>query len=92
MLWKYCGSDLVRAVGVCVDGCGNVFVYGSGSENVLEFGDDGERLGEVVNLKKHGICYPRCILFEKKNRRLIVTCYENDDNVILEISKINVIE
>ena len=79
VLWKYCGADLVGARGVCVDGCGNVFVCGWKSENVLEFGDDGERLGEVV----HGISgHPKCVLFEKNNCRLIVTCLGNEKIVI----------
>jgi len=64
-----------------VDGCGNVFVCGRESENVLEFVDDGERLGEVNLKERHGISglQPICVSFDRNNCRLIVTCDYNDE-------------
>ena len=94
VLWEYDGepdgepSDLYGARSVCVDGFGNVFVCGFFSDNVLEFGDDGERLGEVVSAKRHDISRrPQCVSFDRNNCRLIVTCLENDEIYIFTVSR-----
>jgi len=47
-VWQYKADDLVNASDVCIDGRGSVFICGGNSHNVLEFSEEGERLGETV--------------------------------------------
>ena len=77
-VWQYNEGDLVNATGVCIDGCGSVFVCGYYSHNVLQFIEDGEKLGEVVK-QTDGILNPESLCFDKSRSTLVFTkCDESN--------------
>ncbi|KAL4221110.1 hypothetical protein ACF0H5_019370 [Mactra antiquata] len=70
-------SDLNCAVGVCVDGRGNIFVVGFLSHNVVQFNENGKKIGVVI--KQDGLQqYPRSICFDQTLNRLFVTKQRSD--------------
>lgn len=72
MLWRYTGSELKGAYGVCTDGMGNLLVTGILSHNVLLFGTNGERLGEVIKASDD-VQSPVSVCYDKYNERVLVT-------------------
>ena len=71
-VWQYKADDLVNASDVCTDGRGSVFICGGNSHNVLEFSEEGERLGETVR-KEVGVTYPTTLCFDTAKSTLVVT-------------------
>ena len=72
ILWRYTGSDLKGAYGVCTGGSGNLLVTGILSHNVLQFGTNGERLGEVIRASED-VQSPVSVCYDRFNERIIVT-------------------
>ncbi|KAL4221386.1 hypothetical protein ACF0H5_019644 [Mactra antiquata] len=72
-------SDLNLSDGVCVDGRGNIFVIGYSSHNVVQFNENGQKIGVVVK-QQDGLLYPQSTCFDQKLNRLFVTM--NDCNVV----------
>ena len=83
-VWQYNAGDLVNASGVCIDGCGSVFVCGSDSHNVLQFNETGERLGEIVS-QTDGVVYPLSVCFDKTKSTLVVA-KQDGRNALLRFS------
>ncbi|KAL4230680.1 hypothetical protein ACF0H5_011056 [Mactra antiquata] len=71
-LSTYTDSDESGVCGVCVDGRGNVFVVGRNSSNVVQFNEDGKKIGVVVP-KQHGLIRPLSVCFHQKLNKLFVT-------------------
>ncbi|KAL4218526.1 hypothetical protein ACF0H5_023260 [Mactra antiquata] len=65
-------NDLKNVDGVCVDGYGNVFVVGSNSHNVVEYNEDGKKIGVIVQ-QQDGLCWPLSVCFHQELNRLFVT-------------------
>ncbi|KAL4221795.1 hypothetical protein ACF0H5_020048 [Mactra antiquata] len=70
-------SDLNGVFGVCTDGRGNLFVVGSGSHNVVQYNEDGKKIGVVVK-QEDGLKYPSSIAFHPGDKRLFVTMRDSD--------------
>lgn len=81
VIWKYSTSDLKRANSVCTDGCGNLFICGMLSHNVLQIGCEGKQLGELV-MEQHSLKNPLSVCFDRNNLRLIVTLL-GDNNILV---------
>ncbi|KAL4230075.1 hypothetical protein ACF0H5_010460 [Mactra antiquata] len=78
-LSAYNDKDLNGIDGVCVDGKGNLFVVGCRSHNVVQFSEDGKKIGVVIN-QQDGLKNPSAVCFDKKLNRLIVAM-ENSNAV-----------
>ncbi|KAL4224417.1 hypothetical protein ACF0H5_017869 [Mactra antiquata] len=76
-LSTYNDNDLSGTDGVCVDGRGNIFVVGCNSPNVVQFNEDGKKIGVVVK-QQDGIKYPRSLCFHQKLNRLFVSMVGGD--------------
>ncbi|KAL4221107.1 hypothetical protein ACF0H5_019367 [Mactra antiquata] len=69
--------DLCLPDGVCVDGRGNIFVVGFLSHNVVQFNENGKKIGVVI--KQDGLQQtPRSICFDQTLNRLFVTMQHSD--------------
>ncbi|KAL4221097.1 hypothetical protein ACF0H5_019358 [Mactra antiquata] len=73
-------SGLNGVDGVCVDGRGNIFVVGCWSFNVVQFNENGEKIGVVIKELDGLHETPRSICFHQELNRLYVTM-ENSDVV-----------
>ncbi|KAL4218530.1 hypothetical protein ACF0H5_023264 [Mactra antiquata] len=71
-------NDLKNVDGVCVDGYGNVFVVGCYSHNVVQYNEDGKKIGVIVQ-QQDGLYTPRSVCFHQELNRLFVTM--NSSNV-----------
>lgn len=72
LLWRYTGSELKGAYGVCTDGEGSLLVTGILSHNVMQFGTSGERLGEIIRASED-VQSPVSVCYDRYNERVIVT-------------------
>ncbi|KAL4224394.1 hypothetical protein ACF0H5_017846 [Mactra antiquata] len=72
-------SDLNGAYGVCVDGHDNVFATGFSSNNVVQFNEDGKKIGVIVQ-QQDGLVGPLSACFHQELNRLFVTMH--DSNVV----------
>ncbi|KAL4218534.1 hypothetical protein ACF0H5_023268 [Mactra antiquata] len=70
-------NDLQGADGVCVDGYGNVFVVGCNSHNVVQYNEDGKKIGVIVQ-QQDGLCNPISVCFHQELNRLFVTMASNN--------------
>ncbi|KAL4221085.1 hypothetical protein ACF0H5_019347 [Mactra antiquata] len=70
-------SDLSGVDGVCVDGRGNIFVVLYWAHNVVQFNENGTKIGDVIQ-QQNGIRDPRSICFDKSLNRLYVTMNDSD--------------
>ncbi|KAL4221754.1 hypothetical protein ACF0H5_020009 [Mactra antiquata] len=67
-------SDLDGVDGVCVDGRGNIFVVGYKSHNVVQFSENGKKIGVVVKDQDVRVLWrPHTVCFHQKLNRLFVT-------------------
>ncbi|KAL4221364.1 hypothetical protein ACF0H5_019623 [Mactra antiquata] len=64
--------DLKYTDGVCIDDTRNIFVVGRYSNYVVQFNEDGEKIGVVIK-QQDGLLYPRSVCFDPKMNRLFVT-------------------
>ena len=71
-VWQYNADYLETVIDVCIDGCGSVFVCGYISNNVLQFNETGERLGEIVS-QTDGVVRPLSVCFDTTRSTLVVT-------------------
>ncbi|KAL4221365.1 hypothetical protein ACF0H5_019624 [Mactra antiquata] len=69
---SFSDSVLKNADGVCLDGRGNIFVVGYNSYNVVQFNQDGKKIGAVIK-RQNGLLHPRSICCDPKMNRLFVT-------------------
>ena len=72
VLWRYTGSELKGAYGVCTDGDGNLLVTGILSHNVMLMRQSGERIGSIIS-ESEGIQSPVSVCFDQRNSRVLVT-------------------
>ncbi|XP_053390784.1 uncharacterized protein LOC128553634 [Mercenaria mercenaria] len=72
-------SELKAASGVCTDHRGNVLITGYSSNNVIQIGRDGKKMGVVTN-SSHGLKRPLSLCFDTQHSKLTITL-ENSDVV-----------
>ncbi|KAL4218528.1 hypothetical protein ACF0H5_023262 [Mactra antiquata] len=65
-------NDLKNVAGVCVDGYGNVFVVGYYSHNVVQYNEDGKKIGVIVQ-QQDELYWPVLVCFHQELNRLFVT-------------------
>lgn len=77
---------LRESQGVCVSSNDIVFVAGYVSNNIVMFGKDGKRLGEIpaslLNLKK-----PCALLYDKINNTLLIGCWEGNKITVVHFQE-----
>ncbi|XP_053396819.1 uncharacterized protein LOC128556284 [Mercenaria mercenaria] len=76
-------SELNVASGVCTDRRGNLFVSGFNSNNVIQIGRDGKKMGVVVN-QLDGLENPESVCFDKRQCKLLIT--QRNNNTVKVIS------
>ncbi|KAL4224339.1 hypothetical protein ACF0H5_017794 [Mactra antiquata] len=76
-LSTYKDNDLRCTDDVCVDGRGNIFVVGYVSNNVVQFNEDGKKIGVVIK-QQDGLKYPHSVCFHQKLNRLFVSINISD--------------
>ncbi|KAL4229776.1 hypothetical protein ACF0H5_010167 [Mactra antiquata] len=76
-LSTYNDGAMSNVDGVCADGRGNIFVVGRESHNVVQFSEDGKKIGVVLK-QEDGLKYPRSVCFDKKLNRLFVVMEESN--------------
>ncbi|KAL4219211.1 hypothetical protein ACF0H5_021793 [Mactra antiquata] len=69
-------NDLNVVDGVCNDGTGNIFFVGCNSHNVVQYNEDGKKIGVVVKQEDHLNC-PRSIAFHPEDNRLVMTMVDS---------------
>lgn len=72
VLWRYTGSELKGAYGVCTDGEGHLLVTGILSHNVILMSQNGEKMGAIIE-ESDGIKSPVSVCFDRHNSRVLVT-------------------
>ncbi|KAL4218269.1 hypothetical protein ACF0H5_023005 [Mactra antiquata] len=65
-------NDLNGADGVCADGYGNIFVIAHGSNKIVQYDEDGKKIGVIVR-QKNRLYDPRSVCFDQELKRLFVT-------------------
>ncbi|KAL4224341.1 interferon-beta production [Mactra antiquata] len=76
-LSTYNDNHLSGTDGVCVDGRGNILVVAYYSHNVVQFNENGKKIGVVIK-KQDGLKYPCSVCFRQKLNRLFVSMYNSD--------------
>ncbi|KAL4221747.1 hypothetical protein ACF0H5_020002 [Mactra antiquata] len=76
-LYSITDPELLNVDGVCVDGRGNIFVVGQKSHNVVQFNEDGKKVGVVIK-KADGLHRPCSVSFDPKLNRLFVGMVDTD--------------
>ncbi|XP_053390773.1 uncharacterized protein LOC128553625, partial [Mercenaria mercenaria] len=69
-------SELNVASGVCTDRRGNLFVSGYKSNNVIQIGRDGKKIGVVVKSSDE-LVKPESICFDTRQCKLLITQRDN---------------
>lgn len=77
LIWKYDGTDLKRAGGLCFDENGNILACGSQSINVVHIDRNGKKIGEIANTA-HGLMYPTTLCFDEERSTIVVAQREAD--------------
>ncbi|XP_053390774.1 uncharacterized protein LOC128553626 [Mercenaria mercenaria] len=77
-------SELNVASGVCTDRRGNLFVSGYSSNNVIQIGRDGKKMGVVVN-SSDGLVKPESICFDTRQCKLLITQRDNDTIKVISL-------
>ncbi|KAL4227978.1 hypothetical protein ACF0H5_013416 [Mactra antiquata] len=72
-------SDLSGVDGVCTDGRGNIFVVGRYSETVVQYNEDGTKIGVILK-GQDGLQQPSSVSFHQGLNRIFVTMV--DSNVL----------
>ncbi|XP_053396820.1 uncharacterized protein LOC123551322 isoform X2 [Mercenaria mercenaria] len=73
----YTASELSDTTGVCSDGRGNLFMCGYSSSNVVQIGQDGNKIGEIVK-SLNGLKSPQSLCFDHRTSTLVVTQSKSD--------------
>ncbi|KAL4218741.1 hypothetical protein ACF0H5_021329 [Mactra antiquata] len=68
--------DLESEHGVCTDGRGNIFVVKCNPHNVVQYNEDGKKIGVVIK-KEDGLDEPMSISFHRGQNRMFVTMYRS---------------
>ncbi|KAL4218742.1 hypothetical protein ACF0H5_021330 [Mactra antiquata] len=69
--------DLESERGVCTDGRGNIFVVKWNPYNVVQYNEDGKKIGVVIK-GEDGLDEPMSISFHRGQNRMFVTMYRSD--------------
>ncbi|KAL4219401.1 hypothetical protein ACF0H5_021981 [Mactra antiquata] len=77
-------NNLKEVCGVCTDGRGNIFVAGYRSNNVVQYNEDGEKIGVVVK-QEDGLNKPLSMSFNRGQNRMFVTMYDSDILKVYEL-------
>ncbi|KAL4235291.1 hypothetical protein ACF0H5_006928 [Mactra antiquata] len=72
-------TDLNAAVGACVDDSGSVFVVGCNSNNAVQYNEDGQKIGVIVQ-QHDGLHWPTSVCFHPRMNGLFITM--RDSNVV----------
>ncbi|KAL4224415.1 hypothetical protein ACF0H5_017867 [Mactra antiquata] len=83
-LSTYNDNDLSATDGVCVDGRGNILVVGCLSNNVVQFNEDGKKIGVVIK-QQDGLQSQLSVCFHQKLNRLFVSMVGSDVLKIYEL-------
>ncbi|KAL4226867.1 hypothetical protein ACF0H5_014846 [Mactra antiquata] len=76
--------DLDSVNGICVDGRSNIFVVECCSQNIVQFNEDGKKIG-VVNKEGDGLHNPCSVCYHQELNRLFVTMENSDDVKMFEL-------
>ncbi|KAL4223658.1 hypothetical protein ACF0H5_017126 [Mactra antiquata] len=76
-LTTFTDAELQGARGACVDADGNVFVCGIDSHNVVQFNEDGIKIGVILK-QQNGLHHPRSVCFHQGLNKLFVTMADSD--------------
>ncbi|XP_053396725.1 uncharacterized protein LOC128556264 [Mercenaria mercenaria] len=77
-------SELQGASGVCTDRKGNLFVSGYISNNVIQTGRDGKKMGVVVK-SSDGLVCPDSVCFDPRQCKLLITQYKKDTVKVISL-------
>ena len=69
-------TDLDGAQGVCVDGSGNLMVTGYWSGNVVQYTEEGEKLGVIAG-RGDGLSCPLSVCYHQTQKKMFVTMWDN---------------
>ncbi|KAL4218863.1 hypothetical protein ACF0H5_021451 [Mactra antiquata] len=70
-------NDLNGVRGVCIDRRGNIFVAGYSSDNLVQYNEDGKKIGVVVK-QDDGLKRPLSMAYSREQNRLFVTMDNSD--------------
>ncbi|XP_053390786.1 uncharacterized protein LOC128553636 [Mercenaria mercenaria] len=70
-------SELDAASSVCTDRRGNLFVSGCSSNNVMQIGRDGKKMGVIVT-SSDGLKCPLSLCFDTRQCKLVITQESSD--------------
>ncbi|XP_045196108.2 uncharacterized protein LOC123551322 isoform X3 [Mercenaria mercenaria] len=73
----YTVPELLVTTGACSDGHGNLFLCGYSSSNVIQIGQDGNKIGEIVK-PLNGLKNPQSLCFDHRTSTLVVTQSNSD--------------
>ncbi|XP_053396823.1 uncharacterized protein LOC123551317 [Mercenaria mercenaria] len=76
---NFTDCELSVASGVCTDHRGNLFVSGFSSNNVIQIGRDGKKLGVVAN-SSNGLKCPLSLCFDTRQCKLVIS--QESSNVV----------
>ncbi|XP_053390778.1 uncharacterized protein LOC128553630 [Mercenaria mercenaria] len=76
-------SELNIASGVCTDRRGNLFVSGCNSNNVIQIGREGKKMG-VVAKSSDGLVGPESVCFDTRQCKLFIT-QQNDTVKVISL-------
>ncbi|KAL4227699.1 hypothetical protein ACF0H5_013134 [Mactra antiquata] len=83
-LYTFSDEELKGAHAVCADGRGNIFVVGFVSRNVIQFNEDGKKIGVVLKQQKD-IYRPCCVCFHQSLNTIFISM---DDSNVLKMLKL----
>ena len=70
-------TDIRGARGVCVDGSGNLMVTGVWSHNVVQYTEEGKKLGEIAG-RGDGLYSPYSVCYHQTQKKMFVTMSNKD--------------
>ncbi|XP_053390775.1 uncharacterized protein LOC128553627 [Mercenaria mercenaria] len=80
----YTASDISDSTGICSDGSGNLFVCGFNSSNVVQIGQDLNKIGEIVK-RSNGLKNPQSLCYDHRTSTLIVTQSHQSNSDIVKL-------
>ncbi|VDI76129.1 Hypothetical predicted protein [Mytilus galloprovincialis] len=70
--WVFKKSVLKDPFGISVDGCGNIYVVGGGSNNVVVISPNGQHYRELLTIE-HGLDEPMVIHIDRSSNKMLVS-------------------
>lgn len=77
---------LRQSQGVCVSADNIVFVAGCESNNIVMFGKDGKRLGEI-HASELGLKKPCSLSYDNQNKALLIGCWEGNKITVVRFQE-----